>query len=247
MAIKISKLTRKKLAIFCIDSVKPFVNKEVLESFRYVISEVERKKILKKGEIQIVEESPWIRVKLSTNPIKLETLFVNNAWHSFSVSNSNKKPTLQSKPTRLLEKKEHQLLIEQHIWEILIGSLIISLNNFHDPEESMKGKLFYRIGYLHGVHHLDRTGRMNRVWSGASPMHHVHMNKARNAKKSMGLKRDFMSWADGVHKSGGCPKNLNELHGFSGFRKEWSDMSKETQKKWSREAGFKFRSGRPKK
>lgn len=62
------------------------------------------------------------------------------------------------------------------------------------------------------------------------------------------IQRDeFGQWASSVVSSGMSPRNVIELQGMDGFKPEWSWRDEETLKKWAKEAGMKFKGGRPKK
>ncbi len=58
---------------------------------------------------------------------------------------------------------------------------------------------------------------------------------------------DFLKWAKSVVLLGNHPRNVVELQGMDGFKPEWSGRDEATLKKWAKEAGMKFKGGRPKK
>lgn len=74
-----------------------------------------------------------------------------------------------------------------------------------------------------------------------------------NAINAVGKRPDqvqrkcFVEWAKSVVTAGKTPRNVVELQGMDGFKPEWSGRDDETLKKWAKEAGIKFKGGRPKK
>jgi hypothetical protein len=60
-------------------------------------------------------------------------------------------------------------------------------------------------------------------------------------------RRAFLEWAR-VRITEGCrPRNVIELQELPGFVPAWSARDEGTLKEWSKEVGFVFRGGRPKK
>jgi len=61
------------------------------------------------------------------------------------------------------------------------------------------------------------------------------------------MKAEFLKWAQVQVNRGVNADNVDALQGLSGFDGKWSRISASTLKKWAREAGFTFKTGRPKK
>lgn len=60
-------------------------------------------------------------------------------------------------------------------------------------------------------------------------------------------KAAFLPWAKALGNNGLSVKNVRELEVLPGFQAEWSGIGDETLKAWAKEAGFRFKAGRPKK
>ncbi|WP_153115789.1 hypothetical protein [Rhodocyclus tenuis] len=60
-------------------------------------------------------------------------------------------------------------------------------------------------------------------------------------------KSAFMTWAKAALDAGATARTVEELQGLKDFDPSWSNSSLQTLKKWSREAGFQFKRGRPSK
>lgn len=61
------------------------------------------------------------------------------------------------------------------------------------------------------------------------------------------MKTAFMDWAGNAIKRGASADNVNYLQGLDGFESKWSGMTDKTLKGWAKDAGFKFKTGRPSK
>lgn len=73
---------------------------------------------------------------------------------------------------------------------------------------------------------------------------------ARNSVKARGdqvTKAAFLTWAKVAVTAGKSVDTVNELQGLQGFNSSWSRLAEKTLKAWAKEAGFAFKSGRPKK
>ena len=74
--------------------------------------------------------------------------------------------------------------------------------------------------------------------------------KARDSVKARGdqvIKAAFLAWAQAAVTAGKSVDTVNELQGLEGFDSSWSRPTEKTLKAWAKEAGFVFKSGRPKK
>ncbi|MBZ0132083.1 MAG: hypothetical protein K8F53_05675 [Rhodocyclaceae bacterium] len=71
--------------------------------------------------------------------------------------------------------------------------------------------------------------------------------EAVKARRDQETKAVFLDWAKGAIAEGKKADTVNELQGLEGFNPLWSKMAEKTLKKWAVEAGFKLKSGRPKK
>ncbi len=60
-------------------------------------------------------------------------------------------------------------------------------------------------------------------------------------------KAAFLPWAKNMVDGGFVVRNIRELEVLPGFQPEWSSMAEDTQKRWAKEAGFKFAPGAPRK
>lgn len=60
-------------------------------------------------------------------------------------------------------------------------------------------------------------------------------------------KSEFIEWAKGRVALGDTPSNIDEVQGLDGFDPAWSQRNQEVLKRWSKEAGFSFKAGRPRK
>lgn len=60
-------------------------------------------------------------------------------------------------------------------------------------------------------------------------------------------KSEFIAWAKRRILCGDAPSNIEAVQGLSDFNPAWSQRNQEVLKRWSKEAGFSFKAGRPRK
>jgi hypothetical protein len=235
------------LAGFCLDRLKEFISEEVLQSFRYVALEYQRNKKLRPGDVRISDEAPWVLVRQSVDLESLCSAFELHAWHKVDLKELKGKVLIKTKPTQLREDKKKALLVEQCIWRSVILSLMLERGGYTDFVNPPDQQIFFNLGYLYGLHHMDFSGEMNKVSSAMSPSHHAHMARARDSKSTSRLREDFIAWGKEKLANGDNPSNLEEMQKLTGYRNDWKKLNVDTQKKWARSAGFRFKAGRPSK
>lgn len=74
--------------------------------------------------------------------------------------------------------------------------------------------------------------------------------QARDAVNSRGDQKqrvEFNTWAKECLAAGASANTVEDLQGLPGFLPAWSQLTEKTLKGWARDAGFKFRTGRPPK
>ena len=74
-----------------------------------------------------------------------------------------------------------------------------------------------------------------------------------SSRKAVGYRKDqqervaFLDWAKERLLSGDSPSDINQVQALQGFKPSWSQRNLEVLKRWSKEAGFKLKAGRPRK
>lgn len=235
------------IAEFYLSLAKPFMSESILMSFRHVVNELVVNEKIKAGDVVVLSESPWLKIKNSTNLFMIALAFqVYGRYTAYQMVLEGKKITAR-KPTAIYKERKKGLLIEQRLWELVTFSFILRGVESVEALREIGGKITYDIGYLHGIHHMDEFGVQNMVWSVENPSHHAHMTKARDSKPTSRQREKFNEWAEEQLSSGNNSSNLEAMQNLNGYRSEWKSLSVETQKKWARSAGFKFKAGRPTK
>ena len=126
-----------------------------------------------------------------------------------------------------------RLADELHDIELDLHKILIAAHDVHDPEHRAK---------------LAADAEAKGIQAGLVAAENRRSEQSRAAvaeRADQKERKDFLEW--GALAAGTGADTVEELQSLPGFNPEWSRRDLSTLRKWAKEAGFKLKTGRPRK
>lgn len=229
--------------------LKPFVNKEVLRSFGYVLSEAVRRKKIKQNDVFLTSKPPWLKVGPKVDLNLLYGLYGIYSRRKLIDVSDEDGSWVRAEVSELYQRKPHTLFVEQCIWQALISALMHERSLEDQESRVLSDNLNYLIGYLHGIYGMNEHREKHVIRLAGDQSLLAVLERARRVKDSPGQQvvEEFFQWARERSVAGDRPSNIKEIEALPGFKSEWGKWPEKKKRQKYKEAGFTLKGGRPKK